>query len=56
MTDSNDRMEQPMASHEQSEQATYEPPRIERVLTADEMEREVMFAGPGVTTGDIPLP
>src|SRR4051794_6064370 len=26
----------------------YEAPRIERVLTPDEMEREVMFAGPGV--------
>ncbi|HET7378579.1 MAG TPA: hypothetical protein VFJ24_00925 [Gaiellales bacterium] len=31
----------------------YEAPKIERVITQAEMEREVMFAGPGVTTGDL---
>jgi hypothetical protein len=34
--------------------STYEPPRIERILTPEDMEREVMFAGPAVTLGDIP--
>jgi len=32
----------------------YEPPAIERILTPEDMEREVMFAGPGVTLGDAP--
>lgn len=35
-------------------EAQYEAPKIERVITEGEMEREVMFAGPGVTTGDLP--
>ena len=35
---------------------SYESPRIERILTPEDMEREVMFAGPGVTVGDAPLP
>ena len=34
----------------------YESPAIERVLTPEDMEREVMFAGPGVTIGDVPSP
>jgi hypothetical protein len=32
----------------------YDAPKIERVITQAEMEREVMFAGPGVTSGDLP--
>jgi hypothetical protein len=32
----------------------YEAPKIERVITQGEMEREVLFAGPGITTGDTP--
>ena len=35
---------------------TYESPAIERILTPEDIEREVMFAGPGVTVGDIPSP
>ncbi len=31
----------------------YEPPRVESVLTADELEREVQYAGTG---GASPLP
>jgi hypothetical protein len=39
----------------QSEQAdSYEPPAIERILTPEDMEREVMFAGPAATLGDVP--
>ena len=32
----------------------YESPAIERILTPEDIEREVMFAGPAVTIGDIP--
>jgi hypothetical protein len=39
-----------------AEPGPYESPRIERILTADDMEREVMFAGPAVTIGDLPAP
>ncbi len=28
----------------------YEPPRIERVLTPEELAHEVMYAGPGVVS------
>jgi hypothetical protein len=30
----------------------YEPPRIERVLTAKDLAREVLYAGPPATTTD----
>lgn len=29
--------------------APYEPPKVERVLTADELSREVLYAGGGQT-------
>ena len=32
----------------------YEPPRVERVLTSDELMREVQYAG-GASTDEIPL-
>lgn len=51
MTDRNEL--QPDLHPQVSEPASYEPPRIERVLTPEEMEREVMFAGPGVPSGDL---
>jgi hypothetical protein len=38
----------------QPDPGTYESPRIERILTPEDMEREVMFAGPAVTIGDVP--
>jgi hypothetical protein len=31
----------------------YEPPRIERILTPDDLEREVQYAGP---PGSLPPP
>lgn len=50
-------VEQPStAQPANAEPGGYESPRIERILTADDMEREVMFAGPAVTVGDIPVP
>lgn len=36
--------------------SSYEPPQVERVITADDMEREVMFAGPAITNGDTGVP
>ena len=30
--------------------AAYEPPRVEAVLTAEELEREVLYAGQSVIT------
>ena len=33
---------------------SYESPAIERILTPEDMEREVMFAGPAATLGDVP--
>jgi len=35
----------PQAPHE-PQPVRYEPPRIELVLTPEELEREVMYAGP----------
>jgi hypothetical protein len=36
-----------MADHEQSTPApvSYEPPRVERVLTPGELEHEILYAG-----------
>jgi hypothetical protein len=51
----NDREEQLAdAKPTEAEAGSYESPKIERILTPDDMEREVMFAGPAVTIGDIP--
>ena len=30
----------------------YEPPRIERVLTAEDLEREILYAGDAVSSQD----
>lgn len=40
------------AARRESAPHEYEPPTIERVLTPEDMDREVMFAGPAVTVGD----
>ena len=32
----------------------YEPPRIERVLTPQDLANEIMYAGPGVLSGGLP--
>jgi hypothetical protein len=32
--------------------ASYEPPRVERVLTPAELEREILYAGQDDVTGD----
>ncbi len=32
--------------------ASYEPPRVERVLTPAELEREILYAGLDDVTGD----
>ncbi len=32
----------------------YEPPRIERVMTPEDLAREVMYSGPGLITVDEP--
>jgi len=32
----------------------YEPPKVERVLASEDLEREVMYAGPGA--GTLPPP
>jgi hypothetical protein len=41
-----DKAEEPRAS----DSATYEPPRIEKVLTAEDLAREVQYAGaPSIT-------
>jgi hypothetical protein len=50
--------DQPLRSNDdaQSPAEPYEAPKIERVITPEEMEREVLFAGPGITNGDNPLP
>jgi hypothetical protein len=53
----NDREEQLGAAQPpQADPGAYESPKIERILTPDDMEREVMFAGPAVTIGDLPTP
>jgi hypothetical protein len=31
----------------------YEPPRIERVLTSEDLAQEIMYAGPGVLSVDV---
>ena len=31
---------------------TYEPPRVERVVTTADLAHEVMYAGPAIVTGD----
>ena len=36
-------------------EADYVPPTIERVVTHEELEREAMFAGLGITLGDFHL-
>jgi hypothetical protein len=48
--------DQPLHSNSdaQTPAEPYEAPAIERVITPGEMEREVLFAGPGITTGDTP--
>jgi hypothetical protein len=33
--------------------AGYEPPRVERVLTPAELEREVLYAGTAATPGSV---
>ena len=33
----------------------YEPPRIERVLTLADLEREVLYAGPAASSVDTPI-
>jgi hypothetical protein len=40
------------STHAEPAPYEYESPRIERVLTPEDMDREVMFAGPAVTVGD----
>jgi hypothetical protein len=34
---------------------SYEPPRIERVMTPEDLAREVMYSGPGLITVDDPI-
>ena len=36
---------------QKTQSGEYEPPRIETVLTADELEREVLYAGGPVPSG-----
>jgi hypothetical protein len=50
--------DQPLQSNDdaQSPVEPYEAPKIERVITPGEMEREVLFAGPAMTGGDLPNP
>lgn len=31
----------------------YEPPRIERILTEEDLAHEVMYAGPGLISTDV---
>ena len=40
-----------MSDRDQSspDPAAYEPPRVERVLTLAELEREILYAGPAAT-------
>jgi hypothetical protein len=33
----------------------YEPPRVERVLTSEDLAREVLFAGPPASTDFFPI-
>ncbi len=34
--------------------SAYEPPRIERVLTPADLEREILYAGPTDVSTDLP--
>jgi hypothetical protein len=52
----NEPTEEPVFSPKQSETPGYESPGIERVLTPDEMEREVLFAGPFASDAPLPPP
>ena len=46
--------QRPAESQERPRPAGYENPRVERVLTLGDLEREVLYAGPvdGTTLGD----
>jgi hypothetical protein len=46
------RDETPLDPLERRDPVLYEPPRVERVLTPAELEREVLYAGD--TTGPVP--
>jgi hypothetical protein len=47
---------QPLGRGESGQSRDYEPPRVERVLTPAELEREILYAGQDGLSVDAPLP